>query len=67
MSYLICIYTFNDIFFRGQVLPVSSLKMSTTVELIHDSVKYVLEVTKISDKGYYVLCNETAIEVDVHK
>nr|XP_039264326.1 acetyl-CoA carboxylase-like isoform X1 [Styela clava] len=51
---------------RGQVLPIIGLEMSTTIELIHDSVKYVLYVTRISRNGFYIECNNSSMEVDVH-
>lgn len=52
---------------RGQVLHATSLKMNTTVELIRDDVKYVLSVSKIAENGYFIQCNNTAMEVDIHK
>nr|CAB3219668.1 acetyl-CoA carboxylase-like [Phallusia mammillata] len=52
---------------RGQVLTPTSLKTSESVELISDGVKYILEVTKISETCYYIKCNSWNMEVDVYR
>jgi len=52
---------------KGQVLALSTLQTTEVVELIHQGVKYVLVVTKISETGYYITCNNWNMEVDVYK
>uniref|UniRef100_H2YM73 Uncharacterized protein n=1 Tax=Ciona savignyi TaxID=51511 RepID=H2YM73_CIOSA len=51
---------------RGQVLTPTSLRTSEIVELISGGVKYLIKVTKTSDNGYYLECNDWNMEVDVY-
>jgi len=37
---------------RGQVLPASSLKNSILVELIHEAVKYIVQVVFLSVSSF---------------
>lgn len=53
--------------YRGQVLTPTSLKTNEIVELISEGVKYILVVTKTSESGYYIKCNDWNMEVDVFR
>ncbi|EDV27057.1 uncharacterized protein TRIADDRAFT_22916, partial [Trichoplax adhaerens] len=52
---------------RGQVLPVNLLTNTVNVELIHDHIKYELQVTRLGLSLYAVVMNSSYIEVEVHR
>ncbi|NXJ91407.1 ACACB carboxylase, partial [Corythaixoides concolor] len=52
---------------RGQVLPAASLLNIVDVELVHEGVKYILQVARQSLTTYVIIMNRTHIEIDVHR
>lgn len=52
---------------RGQVLPAASLVNTVNVDLIYDGVKYCLQVARQSPTTYFIIMNDSDIEVDVHR
>ncbi|XP_039627737.1 acetyl-CoA carboxylase isoform X2 [Polypterus senegalus] len=51
---------------RGQVLPADSLVNTVSVNLIYESVKYILQVARQSPTTYVIIMNGSHIEIDVH-
>ncbi|MBN3304222.1 ACACA carboxylase, partial [Amia calva] len=52
---------------RGQVLPAHTLLNTVDVELIYETTKYALKVTRQSPNSYVVIMSDTCVEVDVHR
>ncbi|CAF2044519.1 unnamed protein product [Rotaria magnacalcarata] len=52
---------------RGQILPMHSLSVSTHVELVCDSIKYKLQVTKCGPNCFFVVMNESYVEVEANR
>ena len=52
---------------RGQVLPPSNLDAYKCVELIHDSIKYKIEVTLLNPTEYIVQLNDSSNVVRFHR
>ncbi|CAF3453887.1 unnamed protein product [Rotaria socialis] len=52
---------------RGQILPMHSLSVSTHVELLCDSIKYKLQVTKCGPSCFFVVMNESYVEVEANR
>ncbi|XP_078582269.1 acetyl-CoA carboxylase-like [Branchiostoma floridae x Branchiostoma japonicum] len=52
---------------RGQVLPPTTLTNTVELELIFEGFKYCLEVTRQSPSSYFLVMNDSSIEVDVHR
>lgn len=50
---------------RGQVPKV--LSEAQTVELIHEETKYVLTVTKSGPNQYFLVMNNSSMDVDIHR
>merc|ERR1712168_1003198 len=60
------VQNFQSTLERGQILPVNALLTSHIVELIYDSVRYVVEVAKCGSNSFFVCMNNSYIEVDAH-
>ncbi|XP_048833144.1 acetyl-CoA carboxylase isoform X2 [Brienomyrus brachyistius] len=52
---------------RGQVLPAASLLNTVEVDLIYEGVKYCLKVARQSPTTYFIIMNNSDIEIDVHR
>ena len=52
---------------RGQILPATSLRHSLEVELIHEGVKFVLNVCQKSSSSFFVCMNDSFIETECHR
>ena len=57
--------TFFVIFLLGQVPKPETLRNSEVIDLIHDKTKYMLHVTKSGPNTYYVIMNESSLEVSI--
>ena len=56
---------FFVIFLSGQVPKPETLRNSEVIDLIHDKTKYMLHVTKSGPNTYYVIMNESSLEVSI--
>ena len=52
---------------RGQIPKPDSLKNTETVELIHEGLKYVVQVTRSGPTQYFLLMNNCTMEVGIHR
>ena len=52
---------------RGQILPDNFLQHSVDVELIQEGVKYTVNVTKMSEAGYFLSMNDSYVETECHR
>lgn len=52
---------------RGQLLPPNSIALNTEVEFIHDGTKFSLSVTKSSTSTYFIVMNNSTVDVETHK
>ncbi|XP_065178755.1 acetyl-CoA carboxylase-like [Sycon ciliatum] len=52
---------------RGLSPTPESLVSMIDVELINDNVKYIMKVTRSSQSSYFLLMNESSLEVEVHR
>ncbi|KAM8960679.1 LOW QUALITY PROTEIN: acetyl-CoA carboxylase 2 [Pelodytes ibericus] len=62
-----CMNEFLHSLERGQVLPAATLLNIVDVELISESVKYMLKVARQSLTTYVIIMNNSHIEIDVHR
>eukprot|EP00794_Sanderia_malayensis_P012741 gene12741-14046_t len=60
-------HTFQSALERGQIPKPEMLSINETVELIHDTTKYSLIVNKNGPNSYFIMMNDSAIEVEVHR
>ncbi|CAF5014777.1 unnamed protein product, partial [Rotaria sp. Silwood1] len=51
---------------RGQILPMESLPNSSSVELVFEHIKYKMHVTKCGPSSYFVVMNDSYVEVEAH-
>jgi len=52
---------------KGQILSASTLNNSLSVELIYESTKYIVNVSKSGPHSYFLVMNGTYKEVEVHR
>ena len=48
-------------------LPAASVSNTTEVEFIHDGTKFVLGVTRSSLNSYFIVMNDSTVDVETHK
>ena len=48
-------------------MPANHLKNSVDIELIHEAVKYILQVSKVSPTSYFVVINDSTIDIEAHR
>ena len=58
---------FHNSLERGQLLPSSNLKTTVDIELVHDDVKYVIQVTKVGPSQYFLFMNDSTIQLEAHR
>ena len=58
---------FLSIWYRGQVLPSSTLSNVREVDLIYEGYKYMIEVTRQGPNSYHLCMNESTAEADIHR
>jgi len=54
-------------FCRGQLLSSNSLSHTTGVEFILEKVKYELNVTRSSPSTYFVVLNNSTVDIETHR
>ncbi|KAH9518467.1 hypothetical protein Btru_016869 [Bulinus truncatus] len=52
---------------KGQIQPSYSLKNSADVEFILDGVKFKLKVVKTGPNGYFLLMNNSTLDLEAHR
>uniref|UniRef100_A0A1I8IGY0 Lipoyl-binding domain-containing protein n=1 Tax=Macrostomum lignano TaxID=282301 RepID=A0A1I8IGY0_9PLAT len=52
---------------RGQSCNMGHLKNSVTLELVHQNVKYRLEVVQSGESSYFLLLNGSCLEAEAHR
>ncbi|XP_055889242.1 acetyl-CoA carboxylase-like isoform X3 [Biomphalaria glabrata] len=52
---------------KGQIQPSYSLKNSSDVEFILDGVKFKLKVVKTGPNGYFLLMNNSTLDLEAHR
>ncbi|CAF4326884.1 unnamed protein product [Rotaria socialis] len=52
---------------RGQILPMSTLTISRQIELIYEYIKYKLHVTKCGPSSFFVVMNDSYVELEAHR
>ncbi|KRZ71508.1 Acetyl-CoA carboxylase, partial [Trichinella papuae] len=59
--------SFQNSLERGQVLPAKCLINTVDVELTHEDVRYVVEVTRCCPQAYFLVMNGSGVEVEFHR
>ncbi|XP_075727087.1 acetyl-CoA carboxylase isoform X4 [Rhipicephalus microplus] len=52
---------------KGQILPATTLTNTLTVDLIHESVKYTVQVSQCGPTSYFLVMNGSARRVEAHR
>ncbi|CAF3984611.1 unnamed protein product [Rotaria sp. Silwood2] len=52
---------------RGQILSMNTLSISTYVELTYEHIKYKLQVTKCGPSCFFVVMNDSYVEVEANR
>eukprot|EP00795_Rhopilema_esculentum_P005271 gene5271-420_t len=60
-------HSFQSALERGQIPKPEMLKTSEIVELIHQSTKYSLVVNQNGPNSYFLIMNDSTVEVEVHR
>ncbi|KRX91996.1 Acetyl-CoA carboxylase [Trichinella pseudospiralis] len=59
--------SFQNSLERGQVLPAKCLINTVDVELTHEDVRYVVQVTRCCPQAYFLVMNGSGVEVEFHR
>ncbi|KAH8030328.1 hypothetical protein HPB51_006760 [Rhipicephalus microplus] len=52
---------------KGQILPATTLTNTLTADLIHESVKYTVQVSQCGPTSYFLVMNGSARRVEAHR
>ncbi|KAL1433608.1 hypothetical protein MTO96_012436 [Rhipicephalus appendiculatus] len=52
---------------KGQILPATTLTNTLTVDLIHELVKYTVQVSQCGPTSYFMVMNGSARRVEAHR
>jgi acetyl-CoA carboxylase/biotin carboxylase 1 len=61
------LHNFESAFERGQILPLQNFNNTVDIDLILDNYQYKLLATKCSPTSYFVVMNDSYVEIEAHR